>query len=122
MGNDKGHKAKRAPMVAHLRKQQDLMINAIPQISQNEANISQLSEMANKCEPLASEIETLFLIDANDSRLASYSSEPSERDITVYLEAYESIYLDMFEMANMLEKMLLWGKCFFLMSYNSHSD
>ena len=123
MGNDKRHKAKREAMVAHLRKQQDLMIDAIPQISQNEANISQLSEMANKCESLASEIETLFLIDAaTDSRPAKTTSEPSERDLTPYLEAYERIYLDMFEMANKLEKMLLWGKCFFLMSYNSFED
>ena len=110
-------------MVAHLQKQQDLMIDAIPQISQNEANISQLSEMASKCESLASEIETLFLIDATtDSGPASSSSEPSGRDLTPYLEAYERIYLDMFEMANKLEKMLLWGKCFFLMSYNSFED
>ena len=121
MGKDKRQKAKREAMIAHLQKQQDLMIDAIPQISQNEANISQLSEMANKCESLAFEIETLFLIDATDSKPASPSSEPSERDLTPYLEAYERIYLEMFEMANKLDKMLLWGKCFFFMSYNSYA-
>ena len=99
------------------------MIDAIPQISQNEANISQLSEMANKCESLAFEIETLFLTDATtDSRPASSPSGPSGRDLTPYLEAYERIYLDMFEMANKLDKMLLWGKCFFLMSNNTRYD
>ena len=108
----KKHNDKRAEMIKHIQTQQNLILDAIPQVSQNEENMRRLGEVANKCDSLASEIETHFQFDAAESP-TPISSEQPEQDLTPYLEAYERIYLNMFEIVHKLDEMLLWDKSFF---------